>query len=95
MLSLHLRLKQEVAELRQHATESEKELNEATAELSIAHDKVDGLKASLREAQSKSHADTTVGGGPDDLEVEFIDKGSRGCPGRCLRVLGPFTVGDG
>ena len=64
MLSLHLHLKQEVAELRQHATESEKELNEATAKLSIAQDKVDGLEASLREAQSKSRADTTVGADP-------------------------------
>ena len=64
MLSLHLHLKQEVAELCQHATESEKELNEATAKLSIAQDKVDGLEASLREAQSKSRADTTVGADP-------------------------------
>ena len=44
MLSLYLHLKQEVAELCQHATESEKELNEATAKLSIAQDKVDGLE---------------------------------------------------
>ena len=66
MLSLHLRLKQEVPELRRHDTESEKELNEATADLSVAQDKVDGLEASLREAQSRSCAGTTAGGGPDD-----------------------------
>ena len=63
------RLKQEVAELRRRATGSERELNEATAELSIAQDKVDDLGASLREAQSRSRAGITAEGGPNDVEV--------------------------
>ena len=62
-------LKQDLAELRRCATELERELNEATAKLSIAQDKVDDLKVSLREAQSRSCAGTTAEGGPDDVEV--------------------------
>ena len=58
-----------MAELRRRATESERELNEATAELSIAQDKVEDLEASLHEAQLRSRAGTTAEGGPNDLEV--------------------------
>ena len=56
-------------ELHRCTTELERELNEATAVLSIAQDKVDDLEASLREAQSRSHAGTTAEGGPDDVQV--------------------------
>ena len=60
----------QVAELHRCATESERELNEATAELSFAQDKVEDLEASLREAQTRSRAGKTTEGGPDDLEVD-------------------------
>ena len=62
-------LKQEMVELRQCTTDSERKLNEATVELFIAQDKVEDLKASLCEAQSRSLAGATTEGGPDDLEV--------------------------
>ena len=58
-----------MAELHRCATESERELNEAIAELSIAQDKVENLEASLLEAQTRNCAGTTTEGGPDDLEV--------------------------
>jgi len=58
-----------MAELHQHATESERELNEATAELSIAQDKVENLKASLHETQLRSLAGATTESGRDDLKV--------------------------
>ena len=45
----------------------ETELNEATADLSIAQDEVDDLEASLCEAQLKSHAGTTTEGRPDEV----------------------------
>ena len=61
-----------MAELCQHAMDSERELNEATDELSIAQDKVEDLEASLCEAQSRSLAGATAEGGPDDLEVGSI-----------------------
>ena len=76
-----------MAELRRRATESERGLNEATAELSIAQDKVDNLEASLREAQSRSRAGTTTEGGPDDVEVGSLISDLEDARGDALESL--------
>ena len=81
-------------ELHQCATDSERELNEATAELSIAQDKVEDLEASLCEARSRSLAGATTEGGSDNLEVGQLIRDLEDARDDALEGLGPFSVGD-